>query len=656
MRFKDLKIGTKLTGSFIIVLLLMAVLGAFCIKSIWDIETANREINGITMAELSLARGRQDSLRLIYTGMKQYAEDASDDLNAARDYAAEVVSINEESRIYSEGVTKNGKSLDEALVRYLAALSRIEETNLTMEQSHEESHIASEQVDLVFDGLEDFAVGVTSRTFESNNMALGQLLLTQNLVHIYSMIDWWKHIELFLAEYEADNSDDNRFILEDSLVDMIDYFDRASEIFTTEEGREAIKNVRVPFEVYETQIRNYITAMEEQKSAIAEAVDAGVVTAREAEQAKLLLDELVEDTTGKAVRYTLILSLAALLISLALAIIITRQITGPIVKSMDYAKALSEGDFTVSLNLDQGDEVGILGEALENMVGRVRDVLAHIQEACGQVTDASGQISQAAQTISVGATEQASSMEEVSASLEELSSSIQQNAANADRSNGTAKGTVGDCKNGLQAVQDTVAAMREIGEKIIVIEELSRNTNMLALNAAIEAARAGEAGKGFAVVASEVRKLAENSGSAAKNITEITRENVERANKALEQIEHIVPRMAETSELSDEIAVSCQEQAKGAEQISTAVTTLDTVVQQNASSSEELASMSEELEAQARSMNQAVSFFHLGNNPHARKSNYKDDKVEIGRLSQEESQGERMLIADGTDGEFEEFV
>jgi methyl-accepting chemotaxis protein len=213
--------------------------------------------------------------------------------------------------------------------------------------------------------------------------------------------------------------------------------------------------------------------------------------------------------------------------------------------------------------------------------------------------------------MSQGATEQAAAAEEASSSMEQMSSNIRQNADNAMQTEKIAVKSADGARQGGTAVNETVHAMKEIANKISIIEEIARQTNLLALNAAIEAARAGEHGKGFAVVASEVRKLAERSQKAAAEISELSASSVEVAERAGALLGQMVPDIQKTAELVQEINAASREQDLGAGQINKAIQQLDQVIQQNASSSEEMASTAEELSSQAEQLQSAIAFFRV---------------------------------------------
>jgi len=195
--------------------------------------------------------------------------------------------------------------------------------------------------------------------------------------------------------------------------------------------------------------------------------------------------------------------------------------------------------------------------------------------------------------------------------MEQVVSNIKQNADNAQQTEKIALKAAQDAKEGGKAVTETVFAMKEIANKISIIEEIARQTNLLALNAAIEAARAGEHGKGFAVVATEVRKLAERSQTAAGEINKLSGSSVEVAEKAGEMLTRIVPDIQRTAELVSEINAASNEQNSGAEQINKAIQQLDKVIQQNASATEQMASTSEELSSQAEQLQDTIEFFKV---------------------------------------------
>lgn len=305
---------------------------------------------------------------------------------------------------------------------------------------------------------------------------------------------------------------------------------------------------------------------------------------------------------------------AALLVAVIAAVLFSASFASRIASSVAVSAALAEGDLGVDLSrldAERRDELGTLARSTAAMVEKISDVVVSIAAAADDVASGSGQLSASAQSLSQGSTEQAASGEELSASMEEIAASVRQNADNSVLTEGIALKASADGESGGKAVEETVAAMKIIAEKISVIEEIARQTNLLALNAAIEAARAGESGKGFAVVASEVRKLAERSQASAAEITGIARASVDTAERAGSLIRSIVPDIRRTADLVQEISSASKEQTSGVEQVNAALLQLDQVVQRNAASSEELASMAEELSGRADSMRGIISFFRF---------------------------------------------
>ncbi|WP_333798484.1 MCP four helix bundle domain-containing protein [Trichlorobacter lovleyi] len=273
------------------------------------------------------------------------------------------------------------------------------------------------------------------------------------------------------------------------------------------------------------------------------------------------------------------------------------------------AKQVAQGNLMVELK--KRSENDDLMESLANMVEKLKEIVREVQAAADGIATGGQQLSATAQSLSQGATEQAASAEEISSSMEEMSSSIKQNADNASQTEKISNKSATDAREGGKAVNETVAAMKEIATKISIIEEIARQTNLLALNAAIEAARAGEHGKGFAVVASEVRKLAERSQTAAGEISELSGRSVQVAEAAGQMLTAILPDIQRTAELVQEISASSKEQDAGADQINRAIQQLDQVIQQNASAAEEMASTTEELAGQAEQLKTTIAFFSL---------------------------------------------
>lgn len=334
-----------------------------------------------------------------------------------------------------------------------------------------------------------------------------------------------------------------------------------------------------------------------------------------------LLSEIDEEEVRAPIsKLVMSIIVSALIIGALLgvgALAVASSIAKPLMRGVGFARGMADGDFTMDLRVVQRDEVGILAGALNEMVGRLRSVVGEVKEATDNVASGSQELSASAQGLSQGATEQAAAVEEVSSSMEEMAANIRQSSENAVKTREIAARAADDAEDGGKAVEGTVGAMRQIADKISIVEELARQTNLLALNAAIEAARAGEHGKGFAVVAAEVRKLAERSGTAASEIGELSAHSVAVAEKAGDILRRMVPDIRHTAELVEEIAASGIEQNSGVDQINRAVQQLDQVIQSNASAAEEMASTSEELSSQAEMLSASMAFFRVNGGGHS---------------------------------------
>ena len=287
------------------------------------------------------------------------------------------------------------------------------------------------------------------------------------------------------------------------------------------------------------------------------------------------------------------------------------SIATPLALGVEFAKNVAAGDLTKNINVAQQDEIGMLSDALNEMVERLREIVLDVKGAADNVAYGSQQLSSSSEEMSQGATEQAASAEQASSSMEEMSANIRQNAENAGHTERIAIKSAADAGDSGKAVAETVEAMRSISEKILVIDDIARQTNLLSLNATIEASKAGEQGRGFAVVAAEIRSLAERSRTEAADINKVARTSVAIAERAGEMLNKLVPDIQRTAELVQEISAASREQDSGAGQINQAIQQLDQVIQQNASVSEELASTAEELSGQAEQLQMTMSFFKV---------------------------------------------
>jgi methyl-accepting chemotaxis protein len=276
----------------------------------------------------------------------------------------------------------------------------------------------------------------------------------------------------------------------------------------------------------------------------------------------------------------------------------------------DVARQVAQGDMTIQIDLREGDRGSLLG-AMSDMISRLSKIVGEVRGSADALAAASEELTASAHLLSQNASEQAASVEETSSSMQQMSATVAQNTENAKVTDGIASKSAVDAKEGGEAVLMTVEAMKQIANKIGIIDDIAYQTNLLALNAAIEAARAGEHGKGFAVVAVEVRKLAERSQVAAQEIGTLASNSVSMAERAGRLFSEIVPSIRRTADLVQEIASASREQSTGLEQINTAVNQVSQTTQTNASASEELSSTAESMSGRAVQLQTVMQFFRM---------------------------------------------
>ncbi|MCB1919207.1 MAG: HAMP domain-containing protein [Candidatus Competibacteraceae bacterium] len=308
-----------------------------------------------------------------------------------------------------------------------------------------------------------------------------------------------------------------------------------------------------------------------------------------------------------------------------------RTILRSLTNAVALSKRIATGDLTIAIRATSQDEIGQLLQAMQTMSTELTRIVSVINQSTCTVNSTASEIAQGSADLAQRTEEQASVLEETASSMKELTSTVKQSADNAGQANQLASAARNQAEQGGHVVEQAVVAMsaisassRKIADIISVIDEIAFQTNLLALNAAVEAARAGEQGRGFAVVAAEVRKLAQRSADAAKEIKTLITDSVgkiEEGGKLVEQsgqtLQEIVIAVKEVSDIVAEMAAASREQASGIEQINKAILQMDQVTQQNAALVEETAATSQSMDEQARELQGLMGFFKIDQYPAA---------------------------------------
>jgi len=624
MNFSNLRLGQKLGLGFGILIAISALLGILAIINMQNVSSEAKKLSNEYIPEVKIANEiERASLTTMYN-MRGYAyTEEKEFLNLANEQMGH---LKQDLQKVDEllASSKNLDKLKESVTTVKTSVTQYESLMTKTTTLNEKLITLRRQMD---ESASEFLKNCRAYLdYQNNNFnnAVGTKKASGSLSDRFLKINEINKIvdkgnELRVANFKYQTlRDPNGYKTAIEMFNIATEIQTLREVTVNAEGIAYLNAVENSAKTYKVAMQTFLVDWLEREKVGEERTKAGNAVLEQAKAVALAGISQTETVASDAVTLLgssslimIIGLLIAMVVGILLAMYITRLITEPVRKGVEFAIALASGDLMQKIDVDQKDEIGDLAKALTNMAEKLKEVITNIITGANNIAAASFEMSSTSQEMSQGVSEQASSAEEVSASMQQMGANIQQNTDNAQQTERIARQAASSIKKGSDASNRSVAAMREITEKIAIVNEIAFQTNILALNAAVEAARAGEHGKGFAVVAAEVRKLAEKSAKAASEIDSVSKEGVEISDNAGKLLMQIVPEIEKTASLVQEISAASVEQTSGASQVNTALQQLNQVTQQNAAAAEELASGAEELSSQAEMLKDFVAYFKV---------------------------------------------
>lgn len=606
---KKIKIRYQISLGFGSLIILIAAIVAFVILSMMKTNNGFDRYRKLAI-DTNLAGRLQANMLMVRMNVKDYLITHSDgDIEQYSEYLEKMNGFLQESKVKIKAPEKalKIKKIDTEVKEYIQAFERVIE-------------LIKERDDLVYRQLNPKGLAMRKTLTEIITSAYkdGD---PEAAYHAGRVQESLLLARLYASKYLDTNSIESFARFEQEIGINIDESLKGLQANLNDSNRKALLNSFIEQrKEYQAIFESIEQGIIERNTLVKETLDRiGPVIAGAAEDVKLSvkveqdeLGPLLQQNNRQTLTFIIALAIGALLIAVVVSLIITRSIVTPINYVVEVCNRMAEGDLTVDIEIDHKGEIGQMLSACKLMVERIRGTIRDVANGSLNVSNMAGELSSSTELISQGASEQAASAEEASASIDQMSANIRQSADNARQTEAIAVKAAEDSTTGGKAVAEAIAAMLEIAEKVLIIEEIARQSDLLALNAAIEAARAGEHGRGFAVVASEVRKLAERSQTAAGEISKLSQSSVQVAQQAGDLIEKTIPDIQRTAELVQEINAASNEQDSGVDQINNAIQQLDDVIQQNSGAAEEISATAGELAAQARSLQNAMDFFTVG--------------------------------------------
>ena len=321
--------------------------------------------------------------------------------------------------------------------------------------------------------------------------------------------------------------------------------------------------------------------------------------------------DYVMSESKKLMNHAIIAGIIGLILSLIVVFIISDRIFNSLQKGIAFAEKISSGDLSAKLDINSNDEIGRLATSLKIMAEKIKNIISDIKNSANEINQFGVALNDNARELNEGAEKQKISAMNVSDSISEMANNIQQSSDNAAETELISKKASDELAIGNNAALDSNNAMKEIADKITIINDIAFQTNILALNAAVEAARAGEHGKGFAVVAAEVRKLAERSKVAAEQIDGLSKRGVKISTQTGDMISNLLPDMQKTADLVLEIASLSNEQKANVGLIKSAIEELKSISENNSGYAQGLNEKSDSFNELSAKLIKITDFFKI---------------------------------------------
>ncbi|AIA71379.1 methyl-accepting chemotaxis protein [Pectobacterium atrosepticum] len=605
-KIRNLKISQKLYLGFGVILLLVIIASLLSAGRFREIRDIYEKTNLIYNINIEVFQAKINRLKYFYS----YDEKSRETMAGFVKHASELTTEAKTLSWSPEGLTLIN-DLSQHLAEFQSAITDMGKATQRVVENREKISAANGQ-----NITTDFYARLRQQPSDSATLYQAEDLATQVS-------------ELRQASYELQlrqNADAAKQF--DAVFSRFDSSYQGTVAVLTPEQKVAVESLRSYVTGYKKLNNDYFQSINDLKKA-----EDGVKVGGDKSSASIKAIITIVKEKNDALAYgsatiTMIIGFIAVVIGIIISLLITRQITRPVIHNLSLAEKIAAGDLTSTITVDRDDELGQLTAAMGRMNEKLRHMISDVRDSVDSVSTSAAKIAAGNSDLSSRTEQQSAAVVETAASMEELTSTVKNNAENAKQASQISTEASQNAHKGGEVVRNVVDTMsgisdssRKIADITAVINSIAFQTNILALNAAVEAARAGEQGRGFAVVASEVRTLSQRTSQAAKEIASLISESVARINVGTQLVanagtamDQIVSSVSRVNDIMGEIASASDEQSRGIEQISRAISELDTTTQQNAALVMESSISANSLEEQSAILESMVANFRLSEN------------------------------------------